>query len=118
MVNTVVESQVEVEAKTLCDKLSEGESMVDTLADLRKQWSTRWLSRKQRWSRNARRHIEICVATGRHAGRLPQAEEDTLAESKAYVEAEALGDTVSDAQPPVDTLADLGKHWSTRFLNL
>ena len=33
----------------LGDNVSNAHPMVDTLADLRKQWSTRWLSRKQRW---------------------------------------------------------------------
>ena len=40
---------------------------------------------------------------------------DTLAASLAKVEAETLGDTLSDAQA-LDTVADLRKHWSTRCL--
>ena len=98
-----------MEAETLCDTLSDVESMVDTLADLRKQWSTRWLSHKQRWSRDARGHIEICAATGRHAGRLAQTEVDTLVEWQAEIEAETLCITVSNGQPLVDTPDDLRK---------
>ena len=41
---------------------------------------------------------------------------NTLNASQAEVEAETLGDTLSDAQAMVDTLADLRKHYSTRWL--
>ena len=107
-----------METETQGNTLSDAQPLVDWLADLRKQWSTRWMSRKQRWSREPRRHSEICIATGRNAGRLAQAEVETLAESKAYVEAESLCNTLSDAQAMVDSLADLRKRWSTRFLTL
>ena len=45
-----------------------------------------------------------------------QALVDRLADSLAEVEADTLGDTLSNAQALVDTLADLRKHWSKRFL--
>ena len=62
-----------MEADALGDTVSDAQPLVNKLADLRKQWSTRWLSGKQRWSRDARLHTEICAATGGHAGRLAQA---------------------------------------------
>ena len=37
-----------------------------------------------------------------------------LADWQADVEAEAVGDTLSDAHSLVDTLPDLRKYWSTR----
>ena len=43
-----------------------------------------------------------------------QALVDTLADSLHEVEAETLSDTLSDAKVLVDTLADFRKHWSTR----
>ena len=85
---------------------------------MRKQWSTRWLTRKQRWSGDNRRHTEICVATGRNGGRLSQSVVNTLVKSQAEVEAETLCDTLSDAQPMVHRLPDLRNHRSTRFLTL
>ena len=45
-----------------------------------------------------------------------QALGDTLSDSQAEVEAETLCDTLSDTQALLDTLADLHKHWSTRRL--
>ena len=59
-------------------------------------------------------HTERCTETGPDVGRLAEGDVDTLAKSKAYVEEKAVGDTVSDAQPLFDTLADLRKQWSTR----
>ena len=82
-VDTLAESKALVEAEAVGDTVSYAQPLVDTLADLRKQWSTRWLSRKERWSRDTRGDTEICAATGRHIGRLAQTEVDTLAESKA-----------------------------------
>ena len=96
--------------------MSDAEPPVDTLADFRKQWSTRLLSLKKRWSRDTRGHTEICAATCRHAGRLAQAVVNTLVEWQADVKAETLCDTLSDAQAMVDTLSDLRKRWSTRCL--
>ena len=63
-------------------------------------------------------HTERCAATGRHAGRLAQAVLNTLVEWQADVEAETLCDTLRYAQPLHDTVADLRKNWSTRFLTL
>ena len=50
LVDTLDDSLAEVEAGTLGDTLSDAQAVVDTLADLHKHWSTRWLTRKQRWS--------------------------------------------------------------------
>ena len=58
-----------------------------------------------------------CIGNGRHVGRLAQRLVHTLAESQVEVEAETLGDILKYAQPLVDTLADLGKQWSTRWLS-
>ena len=63
-------------------------------------------------------HSERYAAIGRHAGRLAQPVADTLAESQAEVEEEALCETVRDAQALVDTLSDLRKQCSTRCLPL
>ena len=48
LIDTMAESLAELEEDTLGDTLRDAQRLVDTLADLRKQWSTRWLSRKQR----------------------------------------------------------------------
>ena len=49
LVDTMADSIGELEEDTLGDTLSDASTLVDTLAGLRKQWSTRWLSRNQRW---------------------------------------------------------------------
>ena len=49
LVDTLADSQAEVEAEMLGDTLSDAEAMIYTLADLRKQFSTRSTTRKQRW---------------------------------------------------------------------
>ena len=49
LVDTLANSQTEVLAETLGDRLSDAHAQVDTLPDLRRHWSTRWLTRKQRW---------------------------------------------------------------------
>ena len=48
LVYTPANSLAEV-ADTLGNTLSDAQALVDTLADLRKHWSTRPLTRKQRW---------------------------------------------------------------------
>ena len=44
LVDTLAESLAEMEAETLFDTLIDAESLVDTLADFRKHWSTRSLT--------------------------------------------------------------------------
>ena len=48
LVDTLPGLQVKMEAETLGDTLSDAQAMVDLLANLRKHWSTRCLTRKQR----------------------------------------------------------------------
>ena len=43
LVDMLAASQAEVEAETVCDKLSDVQALVDKLADLGKHWSERWL---------------------------------------------------------------------------
>ena len=45
----MADSEAEVEAEKLRDTLTDSNGLVDTLADLRKLWSTSWLTGKQRW---------------------------------------------------------------------
>ena len=77
----------------LGDTLSDAQTMVDTLAELRKHWSTRWLTQAE-------------VEAETLGDKLSDAQSlvDTLDDSLAQVEAETLGDTLSDAQAMVDTL--------------
>ena len=48
LVDELADSLSKVETETLSDTLSDAQEMVDTLAALRKYWSTRWLTRKER----------------------------------------------------------------------
>ena len=75
-----------MEREKLGDTVSDAQPLVNTLADLRKKWSTHWLGRKKRWSRELRRHTKICAATGRIDGRLPKAVVNKLVKSQAEVE--------------------------------
>ena len=74
MVNTLVESQAEVEAETLCNTLSDAQPLVDTLAESKAEVEQR-----------RRRHTELCAATGRHGGGLAQALVDTVPKFLAEV---------------------------------
>ena len=49
LVDTLDDFLAEVEAESLGDTLSDSQALVDTLADLRKHWTTRWLTRKRMW---------------------------------------------------------------------
>ena len=86
MVNTLADLQGEVEAETLVDTLRYSQPLVDTVADLSKQCSTHWLSREQRWGRDAMPHTERCVGNVPHAASLAQPLVNTLADSQAEVE--------------------------------
>ena len=48
LVDALADSQAEVEAETLDDTLIDSQALVKTLPDLPKQWSTRWVTHKQR----------------------------------------------------------------------
>ena len=49
LVETLAYSQAEVEAETPGETRGDAKTLVDTLADLRKHWSTGWLTHKQRF---------------------------------------------------------------------
>ena len=48
VVDTLPDSLAEVSAETQGDTLSDAQGLVDTPADIRKQWSTRWPSQKHK----------------------------------------------------------------------
>ena len=49
LVETLAESQAELEAEILGDTLSDAQALVHTLAALHNHWSTLWVTRKQGW---------------------------------------------------------------------
>ena len=53
LVDTLADSLADLEAETIGNTLSDAQVMVDTLAAFRKYWSTRWLTRKQRYGQRS-----------------------------------------------------------------
>ena len=53
LVDMLADSLADLQAETLGNTLSDAQVMVDKLAAFRKYWSTRWLTRKQRYGQRS-----------------------------------------------------------------
>ena len=53
VVDTLSDWVADMEAEMVREKLSDAQAMVDKLAAFRKYWSTRWLTRKQRYGQRS-----------------------------------------------------------------
>ena len=79
-------------------------------------WWTRWLTFGSTGLQLRDSQAEVEAQTLGDTLSDVQALVEKLAESQAVLEAEILGDTLSDSQALVHTLAALHNHWSTLWV--